>query len=152
MYLVLAFLLGIAAGLRSFTPLAAVSWAAHLGALRVTGTPLAFMGARYVPILLSICAIGELIADKLPQVPSRKKPGPFIVRILSGALTGSTVGAALGSLPFGLIAGAVGAVIGTLGGAAARARMAAQFHKDLPAALIEDAVTIGISIAVVLAF
>ncbi|TIO63172.1 MAG: DUF4126 domain-containing protein, partial [Mesorhizobium sp.] len=51
---------------------------------------------------------------------------------------GATVGATIG----GLIAGAIGAVIGTLGGAEARARMAAAFGKDPPAAFIEDAVAI----------
>lgn len=42
----------------------------------------------------------------------------------------------------GVLAGIVGAVIGTLGGRAARARMAAAFGRDRPAALIEDAVAI----------
>ena len=45
-------------------------------------------------------------------------------------------------LALGLIAGAVGAVVGTLGGAAARAKLAALFGKDLPAALVEDLVGI----------
>jgi uncharacterized membrane protein len=43
----------------------------------------------------------------------------------------------------GLFAGIVGAIIGTLGGHAFRARLAAAFKKDLPAALIEDAIAIG---------
>jgi uncharacterized membrane protein len=38
--------------------------------------------------------------------------------------------------------GIVGAVVGSLGGAAARARLAAMFGRDRPAALIEDAVAI----------
>jgi uncharacterized membrane protein len=42
-------------------------------------------------------------------------------------------------------------VIGTLGGAAARGRMAAAFGSDRSAALVEDAVAIVSSIAVVLA-
>ena len=36
--------------------------------------------------------------------------------------------------------GVVGAVVGTLGGAAARAAGARAFGRDLPAALIEDAI------------
>jgi uncharacterized membrane protein len=43
----------------------------------------------------------------------------------------------------GLLAGIVGAVIGTLGGRALRARLAAAFGSDRPAAFIEDAVAIG---------
>jgi uncharacterized membrane protein len=42
----------------------------------------------------------------------------------------------------GLLAGIVGAVIGTLGGRAFRARLAAAFGSDRPAAFIEDAVAI----------
>ena len=37
----------------------------------------------------------------------------------------------------------VGAVLGTLGGRAFRARLAAAFGSDRPAALIEDALAIG---------
>ena len=43
----------------------------------------------------------------------------------------------------GLLAGIAGAVIGTLGGRAFRARLAAAFGNDRPAAFIEDAVAIG---------
>ena len=38
MTIALALLLGITAGLRSMTPLAAVAWAAHFGWLRLDGT------------------------------------------------------------------------------------------------------------------
>ena len=37
----------------------------------------------------------------------------------------------------------VGAVVGTLGGAAARGKLAEAFGRDLPAALLEDAIAIG---------
>jgi uncharacterized membrane protein len=42
-------------------------------------------------------------------------------------------------------------LIGTLGGAAFRARLAAAFGKDRPAALIEDIVAIGAAALIVLA-
>jgi uncharacterized membrane protein len=58
-------------------------------------------------------------------------------------LIGAAVGVAAGSWPAGLALGAVGAVLGTLGGATVRSRLAAGFHADRPAALIEDAVAIG---------
>jgi uncharacterized membrane protein len=41
--LVLAFGLGVVAGLRSMTAPAIVSWAARLGGLHLAGTPLAFL-------------------------------------------------------------------------------------------------------------
>src|SRR5437660_4564112 len=90
---VLAFLIGIAAGLRSMTAPAAVSWAARLGWLHLENTWLAFLGFAYTPYILSALAIGELIADKLPKTPSRKSPMGFIARIVSGALCGAAVGA-----------------------------------------------------------
>jgi uncharacterized membrane protein len=43
----------------------------------------------------------------------------------------------------GVVAGIVGAVIGTLGGRAFRARLAAAFGSDRPAAVIEDLIAIG---------
>jgi uncharacterized membrane protein len=50
----------------------------------------------------------------------------------------------------GAIVGIVGALIGTLGGRALRARLAAAFGRDQPAALLEDAIAIGLTIATVL--
>jgi uncharacterized membrane protein len=66
-----------------------------------------------------------------------------------GALCGATLAAPSGQHIVGALVGAVGAVIGTLGGAAARASMARAFGRDLPAALIEDAVAIGGALAIV---
>jgi uncharacterized membrane protein len=64
---------------------------------------------------------------------------------VTGSLAGATVGAAGHFLIVGLVLGAAGAVAGTLAGSAARARLAAAFHRDLPAALLEDIVGIAIS-------
>lgn len=142
MILLLACLIGIVAGLRTMTAPAAVAWAAHLGWFSVADTPLAFMGYQWTPWIFSILAVIELVTDQLPSTPSRKVPVQFGGRIVVGALVGATVGAAGGMLFAGLIAGVVGAVIGTYGGAAARARLASAFGRDLPAALIEDAVAV----------
>ena len=83
---VLAFLIGVVAGLRSMTAPAAISWAARLGWLHLENTWLAFLGFAATPYILSVAAIGELIADKLPKTPSRKAPVGFIARVASGAL------------------------------------------------------------------
>jgi uncharacterized membrane protein len=61
---------------------------------------------------------------------------------VSGGFSGAVLGPSGDSLWLGLLLGVVGAVIGTLGGAAFRARLAAAFGKDLPAATTEDAVAI----------
>ena len=140
--LFLALLIGIIAGLRSMTAPAVVSWAARLGWIHVESSWLAFFSYSWTPWILSICALGELIVDKLPFTPSRKLPPSFAFRIVSGSISGAAIGISRGSLITGLIGGAIGAVIGTLGGAAARSALAKLFGKDLPAALLEDAVAI----------
>lgn len=147
----LALLIGIIAGLRAMTAPAAMAFAAQLGLLNLGGTWLAFLGYRWTPWILLILAIGEWVTDQLPTTPSRKVPVQFGTRILMGAVTGGAIGVAAGSLWIGAIVGAIGAIIGTLGGSAARAKMAAAFGKDRPAALIEDVVAIVGAVLIVLA-
>jgi uncharacterized membrane protein len=137
-----ALLLGVIAGLRAVMPVAAVSWAASLGILKLTGTPLAFLGAAITPWIVTLIAAGELLNDKLPKTPSRKVPVQFGGRIVTGALAGAAVGLSAGALIPGVVLGAVGAVIGTLGGAWARGKLAGAFGRDLPAALTEDLVAV----------
>lgn len=149
MLYVLAFLIGVAAGLRAMTPPAAVCWAARLGWLKLQGTPLAFLGHAITPWIFTIAAIGELINDKLPKAGSRKAPPAFIARIVMGALCGAALGATAGVLAGGLILGAIGAVVGTFGGYEFRARLARAAGKDLPIALLEDAIAIALSFWVV---
>src|SRR3954462_13847081 len=140
----LAFLIGVVAGLRSMTPPAAVSWAARLGWLRLENTPLAFLGFAATPYILTVFAIAELITDKLPKTPSRKTLTPFAARIVTGAFSGAALGAPRGELPGGLLAGALGGVAGTLAGYEFRRRLVkATGGKDLPVALLEDAIAIG---------
>ncbi|MDY6946406.1 MAG: DUF4126 domain-containing protein [Pseudomonadota bacterium] len=151
MLYLLALSIGIIAGLRAMTAPAAIAFAAHYGLLNLAGTWLAFLGFRWTPWIFLVLAIGELITDQLPSTPSRKVPAQFGTRILMGAATGGALGVAAGSFWIGAIVGVIGAVIGTLGGATARARMAAAFGKDLPAALLEDAVAIAGAVLIVLA-
>jgi uncharacterized membrane protein len=140
-----AILIGVVAGMRSMMAPAVTSWAARLGWIHLAGTPLAWMGAAVTPWIFTVLAIAELVADKLPRAGSRKAPGPFIARIVSGALCGAAVGASAGMLAVGLLLGAVGAVIGTLGGYEFRARLARAFGRDLPAALLEDLVALALA-------
>ena len=126
------------------TPPAAVSWAARLGWLHLENTPLAFLGFAVTPYILSVLAMGELINDKLPKTPSRKAPAPFAFRVVTGAFCGAAIGAPAGALIGGLAAGALGGVGGTLAGYEFRKRLVnATGGKDLPIALLEDAIAIG---------
>ena len=144
MLYVLAFLIGIVAGLRAMTAPALASWAARLGWLKVQGTPVAWMGAAVTPWIFTLAAIAELVNDKLPKTGSRKAPPQFAARVLMGALSGATVGAGGGSWVGGLAAGAIGAVVGTFGGYELRSRLARAIGRDLPAALIEDVLAIAL--------
>jgi uncharacterized membrane protein len=139
---VLAFLMGVIAGLRSLTAPAVVCWAARWGWLHLENTWLAFLGFAATPYVASVLAIGELIADQLPSTPSRKAPPGFIARIVTGALCGAAIGASQ-SMAVGLVAGVLGAIAGTLGGYEARVRLSKAVGKDLPIALLEDAIAIG---------
>jgi uncharacterized membrane protein len=138
----LALLLGVIAGLRAMTVPAAMSWAAHVGALNLASTRLAFVGNAWTPWVLSALAIGELITDQLPTTPSRKVPVQFGTRVVIGGCAGAVICMTAGSDVFGALAGAAGAVIGTLGGSSARHRLAAAFGRDRPAAFLEDAVAV----------
>lgn len=140
--LALCLLMGVLAGLRAMTPPAALAWAAHLGWLPLAGTPLGWLGHPVTPWVLSALALGELITDKLPMTPSRKVPIQFGTRLVVGGFCGAALAWPSGAWIAGLVAGVIGALIGTLGGSAVRARLARAFGRDLPAALIEDAVAV----------
>lgn len=147
---ILALFLGGVAGLRTMTAPAAVACAANLGWLNLSGTWLSFFGSPWAVLILVILAIAELVTDQLPSTPSRKVPQQFAARIVSGAVTGAALGMPYGTWLAGLVSGLIGAVIGTLGGAKARARLAAMFGKDAPAAFIEDAVAILAALIILL--
>jgi uncharacterized membrane protein len=83
----LAFAIGVADGLRSLTAPAVVSWAARLKWLDLQHTWLAFLGYAVTPYLFTALAVGELVADKLPNTPSRKAPEGFAARVVLGAFT-----------------------------------------------------------------
>lgn len=148
MTFVVALAMGVFTGLRAFTPLAVASWGARLG-LVAPPAWLSFLAASWTPWVLTFLAIGELITDQLPSAPSRKVPVQFGIRIIAGALCGAALTADMWWL--GAAAGATGGVIGTVGGASARARLAAAFRRDLPAALLEDAVAVAGAVLVVAA-
>jgi uncharacterized membrane protein len=151
MIYLLALLIGVVAGLRTFTAPAAISLAAWSGKLVLVGTPFAFLASPWAAGILVLIAIGELIGDKLPSTPSRKVLVQFGARLVSGGFSGAVVGALGHLLVPGLVAGVLGAVLGTYVGAAVRAWLAGTIGRDVPAALIEDAVAIGGALVIVCA-
>jgi uncharacterized membrane protein len=85
--------------------------------------------------LLSVLALGELVADKLPGVPNRNAPLPLLGRAVSGALVGATVGAvARGGRAMN---GAIGAIAAVLAAEATyRARRQVGERTGLPNAVL----------------
>lgn len=143
--LLLAFLIGVIAGLRSLTAPAVVAWGAHLSWINLQNTALSFMGSMVAVAIFTVLAIVELVADKLPSTPSRKKGPGFIARIVLGGLSGACLAVAgVQSLVVGAVLGVIGALAGTFGGYEVRTRLVTALKvPDLVIALMEDAVAIG---------
>jgi uncharacterized membrane protein len=122
-----ALLLGVIAGLRTFTA------PAVLRIFRRGGTP-----------AYGLCAFAilEYGVDLYPYAPPRTSGGGLIARLLSGACCGWALAADdTASSGLGAVLGAGGAAIGAYLGLAARTR-AISLVGRVPAALMEDAVAI----------
>jgi uncharacterized membrane protein len=146
---VLALGIGIVAGLRSLTAPAVVAWAAYLGWLNLHGSPLAFMESTVAVAILSVLAIGELIADKLPMIPKRTAPAPLIARIITGGLCGACLcAAAEQSLIAGALLGGIGGIVGAFLGYGIRRRLDLQI-KDLVVAVCEDVFAVSLALFLV---
>lgn len=148
--LLLALLIGVVAGLRTFTAPAVLAWAAFLQWINLSGTWASWVGHWAAVAVLTILAVIELVSDQMESMPSRKTALPFLARLASGAFAGAVLGTAWGYQWSSLGAGMIGAVIGTIGGYEARTRLvAANGGRDRPVALGEDllAVAGGVAIA-----
>ena len=148
----LALGIGIVAGLRSLTAPAVVCWAAYLGWINLTGSPLAFLGSITAVAVFSILALLEFVSDLLPKTPSRTAPVPLIARILMGGLSGAALAAAGGgSLSVGALLGGIGGIIGAFAGYQARTRLVSGLKvKDAFVAIPEDLIAIGLGLVLVL--
>ena len=149
--LVLAFAIGIVAGLRSVTAPAAVSWAARLGWLDLQASPLAFMGSTVALVGFSVLAVAEYAADLHPATPSRTTPGPLIARLLMGSLSGACLCASADrSLLAGAVLGGAGGIIGAFAGYYGRTRLVRLLGvKDKFIAVAEDFIAIVLAWCIV---
>ena len=134
-------LIGLVAGQRSMTPLAAVAMAARSGGLaRDNGAP-GVMRRPSVVIGASLLAVGELLGDKMRSAPDRTVPPGLAARLVSGALAGAALAPHARRLQAGAL-GAVGAVVGGYVGLAVRKRALRRFGQT-KSGLVEDALTLG---------
>lgn len=152
--LLLAFGIGVVAGLRSMTAPALVAWAAHLGWINLSGSRLAFMSTAWAVGILTLGALAEFVADQLPTTPARTAVGPLSARVVMGLLTGACLGTAGHASPWvGAVVGALGAVAGAFGGYRARIGLVQALHTpDFLIAIPEDVIAIGLGVFVVSRF
>jgi len=152
--LLLAFAIGLVAGLRALAAPAAVSWGAHLGWLKLGGTALRFLGSPITVGIFSLLAIVELIADQLPSTPSRTAPPGLIARFVTGGLSGAAIAlAASQSVIAGSLLGAFGGIIGAFAGYQARTGLVKALNiPDFVIATLEDVVAIGAALLIVTRF
>src|SRR5262249_51469857 len=145
MAFLLTFLFGCLDGLRSLTPPALVCWAAYLGWLHFAGTKLAFINHRSTLVVFTVLAVGELIADKLPNTPARTAPIGLISRICLGGACGLGLATSEGiRLSFSVLLGSIGALVGAFGGYHSRRLMVSKAQvPDLVVAVAEDAIAIA---------
>ncbi|MGC1381064.1 MAG: hypothetical protein WA814_08585 [Candidatus Baltobacteraceae bacterium] len=132
-----AFLLGIVAGLRTFTAPAVLWLMRHRGP------------AAYV---LGVLALLEFAGDLYPRTPCRTSPPGLVARLVSGGFCGGALAAAAGSsIPIAVALGVAGALVGAYGGLAARLRTIALIGST-PAAIVEDLIAIAGAVAIVVTF
>jgi uncharacterized membrane protein len=106
-----AFLLGVAAGMRSMSPLAILSYR-----MRRQGSGPAFLIGSGTVIGLELAAAAELVVDKLPGALARTAPPGLIARILSGGFAGALVaGQSRNERAIGVLLGSAGAFAATYG-------------------------------------
>jgi uncharacterized membrane protein len=152
--LLLAFLIGVVAGLRCLTAPAVVAWATHRHWLNLHNTPLSFLGSTAAVVIFTLLAVVELVADQLPSTPSRLKPPGLIARIILGGLSGTGVAVAgAQSIALGAVLGVAGGIAGAFAGYEVRTRLVKALKvPDLAIALLEDAVAIAGGLLIVTRF
>ena len=139
--------IGFVTGLRCFTGVAAVSWAAHLGWLDLQGPPFSYVTTLVGLAVVTVLAVGEYFADQWPKTPSRVSPGPLIGRVVCGGYSGAALAAAADLRPhLGILVGIVGALIGAFTGYHVRGWLVQEKKvSDLLVGLAEDAFCIGLA-------
>ena len=140
-----AFGIGIIAGLRAFTAPAVICWATYFGWLHLDESRLSFLGKPVAVGIVSLLALGELIADKLPKTPNRTTPGPLLGRIAAAAFSATALAIALHqSAVVASVLGAMGALTGAFGGFYVRRSLVKRYGlSDFAIALTEDLVAVG---------
>ncbi|HKB66075.1 MAG TPA: DUF4126 family protein [Pyrinomonadaceae bacterium] len=152
--LLLAFLIGLIAGLRTMTAPAVIAWAANRHWLSLDNSLLAFMGSTAAVAVFTVLALGELVIDKLPSIPSRTKLLGLIGRGVLGGLSGAGIAASgAQSIALGAVLGVAGGIAGAFAGYEVRTRLVRALKvPDCVIALLEDSVAIAGGLLIVSRF
>jgi hypothetical protein len=126
--LVPAALVGLAAGLRTFSPAAALVLRSRV--------------PRPVRGLVLAAAAGELTVDKLPATPSRLEARGLGGRLVSGVVCGGAVAG-----PRGALVAAPAAMAAAVAGATYRTQLARRLGRATLWAVLEDALALGLAAA-----
>ena len=143
-----SFLIGLAAGARSMTPLAAVSDAAKSGALpRDNGAP-SWLGHPLVASATKLLAAGELAGDKMKSAPDRIVPAGLAARAVTAGIAGAAL-APRDKRYAGALLGATAAIAASY--VTFHLRMKAlRRYGQTPTGVVEDALTVAATKAVLL--
>jgi uncharacterized membrane protein/uncharacterized protein (UPF0548 family) len=147
-----ALLLGAVTGTRSQLPIALLGLESFRGRFDPGRSWLARRLATPSGVAAAVLAsVGELIADKPPDIPDRTRPGPFTGRVAVGTVVGAAVYQdAHRPAAYGAVVGAAAAAASTL--AMARARMALARRIPLPDrawGVVEDALALTLGLLAV---
>lgn len=139
-------LLAFAGGLRSQVPFLTLGISAAQGNFaRNTPGLVGLYRRRDVQLLTGASAVGEMLVDKLPFVPSRLDPPSFVGRLMFGGVAGAAFARGKEHSPaLGFAVGAVAAGLGAYAGYHARRVVGEETGLPDPVvALAEDAIALG---------
>ncbi|HEY8308911.1 MAG TPA: DUF4126 family protein [Gemmatimonadaceae bacterium] len=147
-----ALVLGLVSGMRSMMAAAALSLAlSRRPELAPAISPVQWFTLPPLAVFLTLLALGELVGDKLPRTPNRTALGPFLARVVLGAIAGAAF-VQIGHINawLGAAAGGVGAIASTFGMFHAR-RYVGRITgiRDPWIGAMEDVVAIALAISVV---
>ena len=145
-----SFLMGLVAGQRGMTPLAAVSVAAARGDLQPGNGAPAILAHPLVAAATVALALAELAGDKMKSAPDRIVPIGLATRFVTAAIAG----ASLAPRRQRWLAAALGgttAVIASYPGWRARIAVIPRYGQT-PTGLVEDTIVVASAIAILLTF
>ena len=144
--------LGIGTGIHSMTPIAAVTWGAESGKLVIPErSPFSYLANKKVSGVCLAVAVIEIVADKLPILPSRSSLLPLTSRMLLGGLSGGAVAAADEQpAALGIAIGAIAAAWCSYAATTGRTQLTDMGVPNAVVGLVEDLLAVSLALAAVL--